>query len=411
MTLLKGIVERYGTLLVRALFLQRRFPRSRRRSLVFCLVFLVGYPLVEIFHAACLLLDWCLLIFHQRPQPSQPVFLIGNTRSGTTIAHRVLALDTERFFCFKTWQILFPSLWQKYILMVVGTVDRWLGSPGARLLCWWEQRSFEEFNRMHQLGLFLPEEDDKLLAHLLAAGDLAIFFPFGDFERWSRMDEQVPRDQQDAVFRFYKSCVMRQACFEGGHRQLLSKNPFFSGKVETLLRHFPDARFVYMIRNPLDVVGSSISMARAMIRLSQKIEPDEDLDETVYDLMKYFYRHPLSRLRQLPPDRWLVVNYDDLIRDPKTTFVNLYRHFGWTMSPAYEARLDQQVQEMRQHKSRHKYSLDATSITPQRIVQELADVFEEFGFDTRGYAPVAATTVETSSAASATLALENSSSS
>jgi hypothetical protein len=396
MALLAGIVQRYGCVLVRSLFLQRRYPPTHRRKLLFCLAFLTMYPLVELFHAGCLLLDGVLLALRRRPALAEPVFLIGNPRSGTTIAHRVLALDTERFFCFKTWQILFPSLWQKYALTVLGWCDRCLGRPGERLIRWRESRLFDEFNRLHQVGLFLPEEDDKLMVHILAATDLAVFFPYGGFECWARLDEQVPRAQQDAVFRFYRGCVLRQACFAGADRALLSKNPFFSGKVDALQRHFPDARFVYLVRNPLDVVGSTISMARAMIRLSLGIEPAADLDETVYDLVKYFYRYPLARLRQLPPERWTIIRYDDLIREPKAAFVNLYRHFGWTMSPQFETRLDQQVAEMRQHKSRHSYSLDTTSITPERIVAELREVFEEFGFDTRGYAPGAPASVPAS---------------
>jgi len=38
---------------------------------------------------------------------------------------------------------------------------------------------------------------------------------------------------------------------------------------------------------------------------------------------------------------------------------------------------------MEQYESRHSYSLDACAISRERIVEELADVFDRYGFDRR----------------------------
>jgi hypothetical protein len=381
--LLRGVLQRYRCLLVRSLFQRRSTPPAQRRGLGFCLAFLIGYPLVEAFHGVCWLLDRVLMLGMRPPSLNEPVFLIGNPRSGTTIAHRVLACDEERFFCFKSWEIAFPSLIQKYVLAAFARIDRLVGRPWERLVRWHETRAHAEINRYHQLGWFLPEEDDKILLHILAAPDLAYFFPFADFQRWARMDLDISRDEQDDVVAFYRRCAVRQAIYQGGARTLLSKGPFSSGRVEALARHFPGCRFVYLVRNPLDVIPSTISMLRAIIRLSFHQEAERDLDETVYDLLKFYYQYPLDVLDRLPPHRFLTVNYDDLLRDPKSKFAGIYQHFGWTLSPAFERRLDDEVATMRQHRSRHQYSLDDTIITRERIVADLRPVFERFGFDTR----------------------------
>jgi hypothetical protein len=381
---LRGTLRRFSRVMWRSFLGQREIPSSKRRSILFCLQFAIMFPLLELGNTIGWWLDHLILVWLPRPTLKEPVFLIGNPRSGTTIAQRVILRDEERFFCFRTWEILFPALCQKYVLDIVGRIDAALGGFGRRLVLWYEHRKLSEFKRYHELAVFLPEEDDKLFVHLLTAADMAVIFPYGDFDRFTKMDEEVPLAEQDEVMRFYRAAVYRQAVLRGAQRTLLSKNPFFSGKVEALQRHFPDCRFIYMVRNPLDVVGSTISMARGMVQLAFRVETGPDLDETVYDIVKYFYRYPLEQLDRLPPERWMTVNYEELIRNPQETFEGIYRHFGWTISPQYRARLEEEVAAMRQHKSGHKYSLDSMAIAPERIVTDLYPIFDRFGFDTRG---------------------------
>jgi len=370
--------------LLRVTFFHRQdLPASQCRSLLFCLKFFTLFPLAEFFNVLCLLLDAIFFPGYRRVSIPEPIFLIGNPRSGTTILHRVMAKDEERFFCFRTWEIVFPSVLQKRIVSSIGRLDGLLGNRLRGFLLRAEAKRFKEFNRLHTIGLFLPEEDDKLFVHILASADLAFIFPYGGFERMARLDVAVHPKDQRRVMDFYVQCVRRQAYFKGGRRTFLSKNPWFTGKVENLLRCFPDCKVIYLVRNPLDVVPSAISVARAIIGSTVGAEPEADLDEKVYEAVKFYYSYPLNRLSSLPKERLVLVDYEELIRRPKQVVRQIYNQLRIALTPEYEKRLDQEVVNMQKYRSSHRYSLDQCDVTRERIVCELKQVFDRFGFDTR----------------------------
>lgn len=370
-------------LLKASLFKRKKLPPTQRRSFLFCLSFFTIFPLVELFNALWFLLDEILFPGYRRVSIHEPVFIVGNFRSGTTILHRVMARDQERFFCFRTWEIIFPSVLQKKIASSIGKLDRLMGNRLRFFILRWEAKRLSQFNRLHKIGLFLPEEDDKLFVHILASADLAFFFPYGGFDKMARLDIAVDIREQRRIMDFYMQCVRRQAYFKGGRGTLLSKNPWFTGKVENLLRYFPRCRIIYLVRNPVDVVPSSISVARAIIRSTVGVEPEADLDEQVYEAVKFYYTYPLDRLSSLAEDRFMVLSYEDLIRQPKQVVRRIYDQLGLILTSEYEQRLDQEVANMKKYKSSHKYSLDQCRVTRERIVSELKPIFERFGFDTR----------------------------
>jgi hypothetical protein len=265
---------------------------------------------------------------------------------------------------------------------MVGQLDRMLGSPGRSLMEHGESKRLADFNRTHPTGWFLPEEDDKILIHILAGADLVWFFPYAGFDRLAKMDVAMDAEDQRQIMEFYTRCVRRQTFLKGGSRQLLSKNPVFSGKLENLLRSFPDCKIVYLARNPLDVVPSTLSLVRMLIKVIGASEP-EDLEELVYDVLKFYYNHPLERLGQLPQDRYALVNYEELLRDPIQVIEKTYDQLGLQLSPQYRRRLEEEAAKMKKYKSTHKYALQAKGVTQERIVSELKHIFERFGFDTR----------------------------
>jgi len=382
-----------------SIFRRKELSPSKRRSLAFCLTFLIGYPLTQCFHGTCWLLDEVLFSRYRQVRVRAPIFIIGNTRSGTTILHRVLALESGQFFFFRAWELLFPSLLQRKALDLLGKLDGWLGCPGRSLLQRVEERRFREYNDLHKIGLFLPEEDDHVFGQILDSALLSFLFPNANCQAFARLDTEVAPEDRKRIMTFYSKFVRRQAYLRGADKTLLSKNPFFTGKIQTLLEWFPDARFIYLVRNPLDVVPSNTSMARAMIRLPFGIEPETDLDEEVYDLIKFYYTYPLDILASLPSDRSLIVNYDDLVSRPKEQFLRIYSTFGLRMSPEYSVLLEKECAAMLKHKSAHRYSLDHCSISRDRIVTDLRHVFERFGFDTRPTWPTAETPAPVGSAA------------
>src|SRR5215468_1185270 len=121
-------------------------PAARRRLF---LVLLVLVPVVASVNAACFFLDGILFPGLHRVRVRAPVFNVGHARSGTTLMHRVMSLDGERFL---------PSILQKKLVRALGRLDARLlgGRIDARIKAW-ERRKFAATDDMHKTSLTAHE--------------------------------------------------------------------------------------------------------------------------------------------------------------------------------------------------------------------------------------------------------------
>ena len=115
----------------------------------------------------------------------------------------------------------------------------------------------------HKLALEEPEEDEFLLLHIWSTIAINHFSAIMEAAAaHTRFDLALPRTDRQRITAFYKQCVQRHAyahgLSDGSH--YLAKSPAFSPKVEALWSAFPDAKLIYLVRNPLDVIPSYTSL-------------------------------------------------------------------------------------------------------------------------------------------------------
>ncbi|MBP1684658.1 MAG: hypothetical protein H6Q33_801, partial [Deltaproteobacteria bacterium] len=203
-------------------------PTSRRRLL---LRLLVKVPLVASFHAICFFLDALFFPGLRTLQVRTPVFIIGHARSGTTLLHRLMSKDGERFSSFMLYELWFPSLLQKKVIRLLARLDRTvLGGRIERRVKAWEERKYGPSNKMHPMSLTAPEEDDFVMTYACASGWWNVMLPYVDELDFHYVD-QWPAKRRRRMMRFYKECVKRQLYLNGADKIHLSKNPTFCGRI------------------------------------------------------------------------------------------------------------------------------------------------------------------------------------
>lgn len=366
--------------------------RSRwtaRRALI-AVAFLLVVPLFELATWLCLLLDELLFRRYRRQPVDSPVFIIGNPRSGTTFLHRLLAEDSERFSTMRMWEILFaPSITQRRLARMLAAVDRLTGKPLRRR---WHgvERAWSEQNVMHRVSLFAPEEDDYLLLHAwsaltigLSAGLLREALPYTYF------DTALPAKRRARIMTFYRSCIQRHlhAAAARRHRnarppRYLAKNPALCPKLDSLIAEFPEAKIVYLVRNPLEVLPSYLSMMRFSWRAVGVPVEGEALANYLLEMAGHWYRYPLEWLAGAAEKSYVIVRYDALIRDPQRTVAEVYDHFGFDIAPAFARVLAAEATRAQHFRSRHEYDLEKLGLSRERILAEFRDIFERFDFPT-----------------------------
>ena len=369
----------------RSFFASKNTPaRLTKKRLSFLILFYIVWPLGGLMHWFFFALDDILFPAYKNHPIEKPLFILGNFRSGSTFLHRLLSRDTETFTSLTTWDIyLTPSVTQKKITQFVARLDnKYFGRILHRALFAFDRATLGKI-KIHPISFFQPEEDENIHMHVWDGYFVTFLFPFMDeFPDYIHFDTALSPEHKKRIMTFYRSMLQRHM-YATGKKYFVAKNPAFSAKIETLTEFFPNARILYLARNPLDMLPSTVSWIN--YARNQFTGPNDGylyIDE-ILEMTRHWYHHPLQYIDTHPSPRNLIVNYDDLIQRPEQVIRGFYEQFGYPDKPGLPIIIDQAVKETLTFSSDHSYSYEKMGFTREGIVERYKDIFERFNFETR----------------------------
>ncbi len=340
---------------------------------------LVLVPILAVVNSVFFLLDYLFFPSLWRQRVERPVFIVGHARSGTTLMHRLMAGDGERFSYFLYWETFFPSLTQKKIIKLLGWLDQHvLGGIVLRRLRMIDKRTFDPYRHIHDMSLWNPEEDQFVMGAAFLSQQWAIELPIMHEFDLFHIDDIAPARRRRWL-RFYAECVKRQLLLHGGTHTHLSKNPVMSGWVDALLEAFPDARFVVMVRDPLQCVPSTLKLVESAWKArkwprDQCIAAHDALVRVSFDSFDL----PRRALDAHPETPHRFVDYRALVRAPAEVVRDVYAALGLSLSDEFSRSLTSQERDEKAHASRFRYDLSDYGITPQQIEARLERHYAEY---------------------------------
>lgn len=357
------------------------FKFTLKRLAVLCWFFLL-FPWLMFFTWTCFMLDGIFFPDYKKVDVTSPVFVIGNFRSGSTFLQRILAMDRQTFTYAKTWEIyLAPSITQRKFFRALFMFDRWIGNPVHNFLDSFEKRNLDTVP-MHKVGLREPEEDEGFLFFIWSTFFIWFFFPeTGPSDSLLYFDTTVPYPKRKRIINFYRECVQRYL-YLNKNKVFLSKNPSFSPKISTLLDVFPDARIIYLARDPAEMLISEVGwFTYAWNFLHSPRVPYPFLAEII-KLTLHWYTYPPAVLAKKAPGNHLVITFNDLIRDTEKSIELIYERFGLTIHDQFRKKIQQAVLQSGKHSPSHKRTLEDIGLDRKKIAVIYKDVYDYYGFDT-----------------------------
>jgi len=289
-----------------------------------------------------------------------PIIVTGNGRSGTTLMHKLLALDPAHRPVL-LWETRRPS-------------------PPPEAAHWLDDPRIEEIEReladdgykqpdamaRHHFGADQPEECSTTLA-LACVGGI-----YGAMARTPTYTAYRETADFHAAYGFHRS-VLQALMFRGRGGRLVLKAPEHMFHLPELLATYPDAVVVQMHRDPARVIPSLISIVAKM----QSFYADE-VDVAAIRRMRMGYSDIMNRLPAIRagldrPGRFFDMQYLDLEEDQIGAVRGLYAAMGLAFTGAYQARLEGFIaRNPRNRFGAHAYSLADYDLT-------LADIDRAFG--------------------------------
>ncbi len=303
-----------------------------------------------------------------------PLIVLGFWRSGTTLLQNLLSHDPQ-FGHLGLYQALFP--WH---FLLTETVAKKLTGPFVP-----KTRPMDNM----EINWDAPQEDDIATAIMSQVSPYMFLSRPHDTECfWKALEiEKLPAAEQDR----YKSCLvhlLKKMTYQSQKRIML-KSPFHTYHVELLAELFPNAKFLYIHRNPYHVIRSGCHLRRRMIEENSLGRPvfRNVEDEIISTYQLAFERYEQQR-SAIPDGNLHEISYENLAADPIAELGSAYSSLELNGFSDLESAVTPQLPELRSYK-KNAFQEDAALV--KRCRQELAPAYERFGYEQ----PVAAPETET----------------
>lgn len=312
----------------------------------------------------------------------EPFFIVAAPRSGTTLLHRLMALDPQ-FTTLKLSDTILPSISATKVVDAVRSSSA-LGGALDKLGQALERRVFKGWEGIHTTAFDKDEEDETLWVFLMATPSMLMCAPFPEELEQVMYPDTLPAPKREAMTRWFRACMQRHLYLHPG-KTLLCKNVMLSGRYRIVTDALPNSRFVHIARHPYQAITSAVSMFTTPWRFHS---PDIPLDSAAHqrfaDMFVDYYRFMFDRCQEslrAGDGRFFDMTYSELTRDPAQAVRRIYRHYALELTPSFERRLAEELGCQREYHSRHQYSLEQFGLTKERIYEPLADIFEHYGFE------------------------------
>lgn len=293
-----------------------------------------------------------------------PVFIIGHWRSGTTMLHELLVTD-DRLSSPSTFQCFAPH----HFLL-----SEWF----FRTCCGWLLPDRRPMDNM-QAGWDRPQEDEFALLVLgLPSPYRRIAYPDLPPADLDYLDtESLPEPQRDrwesALREFLKAVSWRT------ERPLVVKSPTHTGRIATLDRAFPGAKFIHLTRNPSELFPSTVRLWQSLDQVqSIRVAKEDQLESYVIECLRRMYTAFQRDRDQIPPENLFELRYEDLIADPVGQVEAIYGKLRLGDFDHVRERLEEwaATQHREYQTNRHQLPADQEAL----IRREWADYFERYGY-------------------------------
>lgn len=298
----------------------------------------------------------------------RPLFVTGEPRSGTTLLHALLSVDPEAR-ALRFWQVMHPSPPPGLAAdddPRRAQADAEWREINAALPQWLKSHPYNDM-----LGDGLPEDERTW------AFDFRMLTPTA----WWRVPMGVvpaglPTDPP-AQYRIHK--MMLQACQHGRPKRKWVLKGFHAGRFPAFFAAYPDARVLYIHRDPVQSIASRIQM---MADLTEGLTGSVDMaaQSKLHTRLGREGFHAIMANPMMDDPRVHHVRYQDFMADQVAVVREFYEFAGYELSAEGETAMRQYLASNRGDRyGKFRYSTDLIDGDVATLHEEFAPYRERYG--------------------------------
>ena len=303
-------------------------------------------------------------------RPLAPLLIItGMQRTGTTKLQRLLASD-PRARALLSWEALEPV---PAAAVGTGQSDKRIASAkrAESALRWMAPHFFA----IHPVEHLAPEEDVLLLDPSFRSTTPESIWSIPSFSRWLEGE-----DLREAYTEYRRLLLILQHQRPG--RWWVLKTPHHLEFLDELSAVIPEVKLVWTHRDPLTTVPSFCSMLYHGRRVySDAVDPHVVGRDRSVKVARMVERG-LAFRDGGGDDRFLDVQYAELLAEPLAVIERIYAFMGQTLEPHARAAIEGALAEQVQHRyGVHRYSMADFGLDADELGELFGPYRARFGFD------------------------------
>jgi hypothetical protein len=309
---------------------------------------------------------WQRRIARFKPE-EPPVFIIGPWRSGTTLLHNLLCQDPKAAYT-TTFQAVFPN--------VVLTQASWV-KPIANYLGP-SKRPFDNVT----MDMDYPQEEEFGLMNMQPSSIYKFFIFPSDFDRIISEEFNTGALPESRV-KLWKTKYLEmiaKASFNTRGTRYISKNPCNLGRLALLKEMFPQAKFIFIYRDPYKATESLYRFIGEIFHGVQlQATPPEYTRKSAVLLYEKTVRAYLDNKNLIDPENLLEIKMEDFLKDPHDSIRQIYKKFKFDKFGELAPVLDKYLASEGQSRN-NVYEIDEETI--RLVNNNLGDIINKLGYET-----------------------------
>lgn len=264
-----------------------------------------------------------------RGEIRNPIFIVGQGRTGTTVLHELLALDPANRV---------PMTWEADLPCPPPERDTYTTDPRiaqSQAMIDSSERLIPDFKRMHRMGAQLPQECVRLTGCAMASMIFTAQWRVPTYTQW--LLEEAP---MEPVYRWHRRFLQLLQWRCPAERWVL-KTPAHLWCIPALLGEYPDARFIQTHRDPLKVLSSLSSLEMVLRTMTSDPGTPREIaaewsrwTQIAYDRSVRYREEGL-----VDPNRIVDVQFRAFMSDPIAEIRRIYTQFEIELSAELEERM------------------------------------------------------------------------
>ena len=317
-------------------------------------------------------LDWLFFKNIRKKQEINTIVIVGNPRSGTTFLHRYL-VNLGIGSGTKLWKMIFPSLIVQKILKPI--------------IPYIESISPTRFHSTdaHKTSLQSIETDDASMLFRFFDG----FFLYGFIFSWAKKDlfnwvDPKVRDLSKRDFDWFESLWLR-VIHSSRNKRNIAKLFSISANLPAFQKRFPNTKILYMVRDPLSVIPSGLSLVTGVLDKSFGFWSLPKKDRTFY--IERLYKALVTLLLRFHSD-WIsgkidktkveIIRFDNMMNEFELVMDNILKLIDCKPSKAMLNDIHKTAKNQRLYVSKHKYNLEKFGLSKDRIIKDCEPIYKTF---------------------------------